>query len=753
MSGTGDLGGLSLFELFKAEAETHCALLNEGLLAIEQTPDDLARLEPLMRAAHSIKGAARIIGLDLAVTLAHAMEDCLVGAQKGRERLGPARIDQLLRGVDILAQLAQATEADLGNWAQVNGTKVNELVAALAAPPPALPARAEPAGSETPSASPPPSAQLPEKARSEEPAATDAKTEAAAIRVSATNLDRILRLASESLVEAGRFKTLRRLLTNMKQVQRRLDLALQDAEARGAHVQQRTAALNEARRLQALADRQLLDHATELEQVFRRSEELSNALYRVVLGSRMRPFSDGMQSFPRMIRDLARDMGKRVHYELVGARVAVDRDILQQLEAPLTHMLRNSVDHGVESPDERRAAGKPEQATIVLEARHHAGMLTVQVRDDGRGIDLAAVSQRIIERRLTSPEVAAKLTRTELLDFLFLPNFSTKSAVTEVSGRGVGLDVVRAMVQTVGGTVQVDSEFGRGTTFTLRLPVTRSVVRAALVEIAGELYAAPLSRLERIVAVPRSEVQPVEGCQQFMLSGQSVGLIQAAEVLQLGHGTATGDALNVLVIGHDGKPCGLVVDRFCGEQDLVVRPLDPRLGDVPHLAAAAVLENGDPVLVIDTEDLLSSMKQMLGEGRLRGMAAAAEAAQRTRRRVLVVDDSITVREVERQLLSRQGYDVDVAVDGREGWNALRAGSYDLLVTDVDMPRMNGIELIRAVRRDARFTELPIIIVSYKEREEDRLLGMEAGASAYLTKGSFHDDSLIKTVTDLIGAAS
>ncbi len=324
------------------------------------------------------------------------------------------------------------------------------------------------------------------------------------------------------------------------------------------------------------------------------------------------------------------------------------------------------------------------------------------------------------------------------------------SEVTEVSGRGVGLDVVRTLVQEVSGSVRVDSKLGRGTIFSLRLPVTLSVMRAALAEIAGELYAFPLAKLERIVRVPIEEIRPVQGKQQFTLDEMSVGLVRGIDILKLSAAAQDEKVLSVVVVGQDHSLCGIVVDRFIGEQDLVVRPLDPRLGKVPHISAAAVTEAGDPLLIVDVEDLLNSIRQLLGEGRLRGMSSLAMHQQKNRPRVLVVDDSITVREVERQLLVAQGYEVDVAVDGQDGWHALQAKPYDLLVSDVDMPRMNGIELIRTVRQDTRFQQLPIIIVSYKDREEDRLQGFQAGANAYLTKGSFHDDSFIGTVADLIG---
>jgi two-component system sensor histidine kinase and response regulator WspE len=424
------------------------------------------------------------------------------------------------------------------------------------------------------------------------------------------------------------------------------------------------------------------------------------------------------------------------------------------LDAPLNHILRNAVDHGVESPADRRAAGKGESATMRLEARHHAGMLEIRVRDDGRGIDPERIRSKVIDRRLQSAEVAAGLGKAELLEFLFLPGFSTAGAVTEVSGRGVGLDVVHQTMRELGGRVRVESEPGRGTTFVLSLPITLSVIRAALVKVSGETLAFPLARIERIERIPVADLLRTEGRLAFDLDGVSVGVVRGAEFLEWTGGVSpASDHVSVLVLGGESERSGLLVDGFLGERDLVVRPLDGRLGRVPHVAAAAVDDDGAPLLVMDVEDMLVSIRRGLGDGRLRGMAAdAATSGTGGRRRILVAEDSITVREVERQMLQRAGYQVAVAVDGVDAWNQLCAGRFDMLVTDVDMPRMNGIELVRAMRRDPRFVRMPVAIVSYKDREEDREAGLQAGANAYLTKGSFHDRTFLDTVADLVGEA-
>jgi two-component system sensor histidine kinase and response regulator WspE len=436
---------------------------------------------------------------------------------------------------------------------------------------------------------------------------------------------------------------------------------------------------------------------------------------------------------------------------VLGEQTEVDRDILERLESPLSHLVRNAVDHGLEPPDLRVAKGKSPVGTITIEARHRAGMLLVTVSDDGAGIDLNRLRQKIVEKGLNSAEMVARLSESELLEFLFLPGFSTAARVTEFSGRGVGLDVVQDTIRRVGGNVRITTSLGRGTTFHLQLPLTLSVIRAVVVDIAGEPYAFPHTRIDRLIRVRRDQVRSLEHRQFVSVDGQNVGLVMAAQILDIPSTTPPLDELPVILLSDSSGEYGLVVDGFHGEQDLVVRPLDPRLGKVPNLSAAAILDDGSPVLIVDVEDMIRSMDQYIQSGSLVPCDTRPPSRKRVKR-ILVVDDSITVREVERQLLLNQGYEVSVAVDGADGWNKIRAEAYDLLITDVDMPRMNGLQLVQAVRSDDKLRDLPIIIVSYKERDEDRTRGLEVGANAYLTKSSFHDNRFIEAVVDLIGPA-
>ncbi|MEM8550447.1 MAG: response regulator, partial [Verrucomicrobiota bacterium] len=310
--------------------------------------------------------------------------------------------------------------------------------------------------------------------------------------------------------------------------------------------------------------------------------------------------------------------------------------------------------------------------------------------------------------------------------------------------------------QEIGGQVRITTELGKGTTFHLQLPITRSVIRVLLVEIDGEPYAFPLSRINRTIQLSMQELKLIENSQYFELEGQNVGLVSSRAALGLAGATSTiAQHINIVVVNDRNHLYGIEVDELTGETDLVVRPLDARLGKVPGVSAAALSDAGEPILILDVEDLVHSVDKLLADGEqvqvLHGSEHSSEFV-RQRQRILVVDDSITVRETERQLLEAAGYEVEVAVDGAAGWNTVRLGEFDLVVSDIDMPRMNGYEFVSKIKQDNHLKKLPVIIVSYKDREEDRMKGLDAGADYYLTKSSFQDASFIGAVKDLIGEA-
>lgn len=964
----------TLLDLFREEVRGQVNVLNQGLVELERSSDP-SQIEPLMRAAHSIKGAARLIGVDPAVKLAHVMEDCLVAVQQGALQLTSAGIDCLLAGSDWLAQFGESAGDGFSEWfapyqssitqliqdlervlrgealapplkagsaptpeaanestqsvrtvqvaavaavtvepwkssvstdidpdtltlfqseisdslaklrstanswhvrtltaeefadsqlaaknirsiallfrvepitqlsgllenawrsispetskpnagafdvlmratdllqrlAEAVGQNYEQLVAEISsdidgmlrklseqiasagaqssATPPAtnpsttsnaLTSDKQPLSSNTnkPAASPgfvptpPPKKPVPPKPASTPGATEPEDTEVRVVRVTAKNLTRLMGLAGESLVEARWLQPFAQSLLNLKREQDRLtdvidelakSLSPEDAAASHTLIRELRQKLSQNRDM-------LGNRIEEFESHARRSDDLNSRLYNEVIASRMRPMSDGVQGYPRMIRDISRQLGKSVNFEIIGETTPVDRDILEKLDAPLNHILRNALDHGIETPAERLAAGKRETANLRLEARHSAGMFAITISDDGRGIDLDRLRAKIVDRKLSSAEMVSRMTDAELYEFLFLPGFSTRGEVTELSGRGVGLDVVHTMATSVGGTVRVQSQLGRGTSFHLNLPITLSVIRAVLVDVAGEPYAFPLNRIDRLLRVTTDTIGSVEQRQFLRVDGKNVGVVLGTQILRMtkrptaslpGTETATISTtppacaeLFVVLFSNHADQYGLLVDGFLGEQDLVVRPLDHRLGKVPNVSAAAVLGDGSPALIIDVDDVRRAIERLLETSKLeRTDESNRRQGEGRKKRVLVVDDSITVREVERQLLSSRGYEVTVAVDGADGWNIVRDGDFDLVISDVDMPNMNGIELTKKIKEDSRLQRLPVVIVSYKDSEEDRMKGLDAGANYYLTKSGFHDESLIEAVYTLIG---
>jgi two-component system sensor histidine kinase and response regulator WspE len=758
-----DLSGFSMLELFRLEAEGQTAALSAGVLAIEELDKSPQTLESMMRAAHSLKGAARIVGLEPAVQVAHALEDVFVAAGKGDLRVRPEHADVLLAAIDFLGSIAAADDALAadGPWP----ARADEIVARLAALPAGgfkpVAASAAPPAATPPTATPPAAAPAaPPVPEALEPAAAaprGVEPSDRVVRVSAESLTRLVGLAGEALVETRQLRPFVDALLQFRSAQVDLcdALAALDEKLEAGDLASVAAAAATVAPIRRRADAGLATlarHVDDFESFARRNEDLSNRLHHEVIASRMRPLADGIRGFPRLVRDLARTLDKQIRFEVVGEQTGVDRDILDKLEAPLSHLIRNALDHGLETPAERTAAGKPATGTIRLEARHRAGMLHITLADDGRGIDIERLRERAVAKGLVARAVADRLGELELLEFLFLPGFSTSERVTEISGRGVGLDVVQSMVKGVGGSVRVATQPGRRTVFTLQLPITMSVIRALLVEIAGEPYAFPLTRIDQILHVPQAAIRTVEGRQYFDRDGTAIGLVLAAQILELA-GPPPADPMPVVVVSDRGQQFAMIVDAFLGERDLEVRPLDPRLGKVADINSASLLESGAPVLIVDVEDLVRSIDNVLAGRRLSRVEFEKLAEQaRPRKRILVVDDSITVRELERQLLQSRGYAVDVAVDGMDGWNAVRSTPYDLIVTDVDMPRMDGIGLVSLVKADPARREIPVVIVSYKDREEDRLRGLDAGANRYLTKSSFHDETFVDTITDLIGEA-
>lgn len=748
-----------MLDLFRLETENQTSLLAAGLLDLEQNQSE-QNLETLMRAAHSMKGAARMVGMETVVSIAHKMEDCFVAAQRGALVLRSNHIDILLNAVDLITRVAHLPDSDLQSWLlrehkaiellgrQLDSIQCQKLLNT------GDDSKLEPVGKHTKHDARAMGARPPHSLSSK-------ISEEPILRINANRLTRLMGLSSEMMVEA---RWLRPYADSMLQLKKRYGeiSSLLEKLRDGMHSttlnQHLAAMLAEAQHKLIDCRGVLTERIQALDDYDRRNSNLSSQLYHEVLASKMRPFAECTQGLQRMARDMARKLGKEIRILFDGLDTPVDRDILDKLKAPLNHLVRNAIDHGVENPHDRVSLEKRTTATIELQAQQLGGMLVVTVADDGRGIDLTGLKRKVLQKGLVAKDVLDNLSEAELLEFLYLPDFSTRDHVTEYSGRGVGLDVVRNLVHEARGSIRIYSEFGKGSRFVIQMPLSLSVVSGLIVTIADEPYAFPLSRVETLASVTEEQLQVLKSHQYVEVNGEMIGLVSARHLFGGSNEWHCQDHMcHIVVITNQNKKYGVVVDGFAGQKDLAVQSLDPRLGKVQDISAAALTEDGEPVLIIDVDDFFRSLETHIAEGEAgqrpaRPMATDISQALPSIKTVLVIDDSMTVREIERQLLSAHGYQVDVAVDGIDGWNAVRRKKYHLVITDVDMPRMDGIELLSAIRRDNHLKSLPVMIVSYKDRLEDKQRGLDAGADYYLTKGSFHDESLIEAVVDLIGEA-
>lgn len=746
-----------MVDLMKAEVATHSQNLQAKILNAKPDAKLMANLEGI---AQEIRGCALLAGVKPIATLASELATVFQSLVKEPGALAEAR-DWLEQTAQLVCETSAAFGPGFGDWTKAMASRAANVLSNIpkfarrqvAQRPQAVsPPKPEPITNPTPA-----KAVKSVKESSREAKTHEKFTETAEriVRVNALALERLMGLAGESLLEARWLQAFAQSLLRLKRQQSILRDEVDDLLGLFGQDQVDMDRLRESlqgfrQHLSSSGDT-LAERMGAFEEHARQSDDLNSRLYREVILSRMTPFRNGVQAFPKMVRDMTKQLGKQAKIEIRGLDTEVDRDILDKLDAPLTHMIRNSLDHGLESPEERENLGKNPIGTLILEARHTAGMLVITLSDDGRGVDPERIRQKVLERKLASADMVARLSEAELLEFLFLPGFSTAGKVTEISGRGVGLDVVHSTITSVGGSVRLTSVIGKGITFHMQLPLTLSVIRAVLARISGDPYAFPHHRIDGLMRVPISELRSLQDRQFFVVDGRNVGLVMARQILQVDGEPTVQDELPVILFSSHGQSYALLVDEFVGEQDLAVRPIDARLGKVPYVHASAILDDGSPVLILDVDDLRRGIDRMLDEGRLRRTdAQTVKSLRKKRKKVLVTDDSITVREVQRQLLAGKGYDVQTAVDGMDGMNVAKEESFDLIITDIDMPRMNGIEFVTKIRADATLKDTPVVVVSYKDREEDRLRGLEAGANYYLTKSSFQDDTLLQVVHELIG---
>jgi two-component system chemotaxis sensor kinase CheA len=705
-------------QAFREEAAEHLDRLAQGVLALEQRWPDPDLVAALFRSAHTIKGGASLLELDRIADTAHALEDVLDALRHGRRALTAELVDELLLGVDALrARLIELAspgepgpaagpgEAPMGADAPASSTSASA---------------SEPAGAPAPALAPTPPAGL---------LTPDGDTERS-VRVSIDKLDRVLDLASELLVHQ---RDVRQRALAAQELWRLIG-AYERALAEGTPAQQRErwqllrGALGAWQRWALRADE--------------RAGELADELHYEVGRLRMFPLASLFGVFTRTVRDLGRAQGKQVRLAVAGEDTEVDKAVLEGLRDPLLHLVRNAIDHGIEPPAVRTAAGKPPVGTITLRAHHQAGRVVVTVEDDGAGIDLAAVRRAGVQRGLVSAAQADTLSEADTLALLFAPGFSTRAEVGATAGRGVGLDVVKRQVERLKGQLSVRSQRGQGTCFILSVPLSLALVRVVLVRAGGQHYALPLGAVQGVLTVPRHQLARVQGQITLVWGERLVPVVALEQLVGAPEPPAPSRPRPAVVLATGEGLLATGVDEVAGEENVVAKPLPPLLSALPLVSGAAPLSENDLAVILHPEALVARARRL--------PAAPLEAPPPRGQRILVVDDSLVTRDLERSILESAGYQVDTAVDGEDALARLHTHRYDLVVADVDMPRLDGLGLIARMRATPHLADVPAIIVSSRAAPADLQRGLEAGAQAYLVKSTLQPGALLEAVERLLG---
>ncbi|MBN1483233.1 MAG: hybrid sensor histidine kinase/response regulator [Chloroflexia bacterium] len=734
---------------FRQELAERLGTINSGLLALEQQPEPPRQaeiLEELFRHVHSLKGAARAVQLKPIEELAHGMEDVFGAAKRGSIHLDAEIFDLLYQGLDligiVMARVEKAEDLEQGLELPDYLIRLGEAWRRQPVQVPQLAAEERPAPREAPAKQSPPSAVLEGPLQS---------WSGETIRVPTARLDELMAQSGELLVTrlalSRRAEEIAELLQRVGQWQRDWQRLRGGNGAQGE--------LAELLQRNELHLRELAGWIGGFSQ--RLGEDLAKlmlvteGLQEGVKQARMLPLATLVGTLRRIVRDLAREKGVEVAMEVVGGDVEMDKYVLEQLQDPLMHLLRNCIDHGIEPPDEREQRGKARRGRIELKAERQGNSIQVEIWDDGAGVDPQAVREAAVRRGLLSAEAAAEIGQEEILSLIFAPELSTSPIITEVSGRGIGLDIVRRNVEGLQGRVEVESRPGEWTRFRLTLPLTLVSTRCLLLREGGAVYAVPIGTVERIEVVTLQDMAVVEGRLALQYRGRPLPLARLDEILELG-----GEALEygaeeevvVLVLTAAGDQVGFVVEEVLDETEVVVKNLGRQLARVRNVAGATVLGTGRVALILNVGDLIKSA-QRAPSRTLLDLEVEREEREEKRKRILIVDDSITTRTLEKNILTTAGYEVLLATDGQEALDVLAEYDFDLIVADVDMPRMDGFDLTESVKQEPRYQDLPVILVTSLDSPEYKARGIEVGAEAYIVKGAFDQDALLETIQQLI----
>jgi two-component system chemotaxis sensor kinase CheA len=753
----------ALVARFRDELDERVSLIEEGLVTCENKGCERELVDRIMREAHTLKGSASMMGFSDIAKLAHKLEDVL---SKNAVKEGDCNLEALFEILDSIrsagvvifggdsrasedaggrsnrpysnspSQDSVARSDSMGSKNTDTDGKPGELPSTTAVSVAAgHETRIAPVGSrpkEQNNAPEPRGKHTAEDLTGQSSGSDDAVQ---SVRVDVKKLDQLMNMVGELVIEKIKVSQRARDLGSLLHSVQGLNMSL-------VHNHERQVCSGSCRMIEKDLVRIIEDFADTVDQL----SFVTSQLQQSVMDVRMLPLEVISRAFPRAVRDIAKEEGKQVKFEITGDDTELDKTIIEAIRDPLLHILRNAVSHGIEPPDVRVKAGKPAAGTVSLKAYSRGSQVIIEVEDDGRGIRGEDIKRTAVENGLLGQDDACAMSDDEVLSLIFTPGFSTRSSVSQVSGRGVGLDVVRNHVAQLKGIVEVLSTPGVSTRITMRLPLTLIITSALFVGVSGETYALPLDHIEETIRVSPEEIKMVATRGAISLRNEIVPLIRLSEVFGLEVDTEPEDemACHVVIASFGDRKAGLLVDRLEGKIEVVAKPLADHLRNVPYIASATLLGTGDVVLILDVPSLIA------GAGGAPQQAPRQLSEDRGCRSVLVVEDSLITRDLEKSILEAAEYSVGVAANGIEALEKLSSSDYDLVLTDVNMPSMDGIEMIRRMKKDARLKDIPVVVLSSREDDRDKMKGLEAGASAYLGKNSFDQAILLDTVGRLIG---
>lgn len=781
-----------LRSLYKAASAERIQKIEAGLLHLEKNPQDKAKLEGLLRETHSLKGDSRMLGVKDVETLTHQIEEILGSVKQGERIFTSQLYDCLAQGLDAIRKIAH--EAVTGQSA---GVSVFHVLAQL------MRGESSDAWSEIPETVPENMNESEEdsssflfaqslvldNAESEEDSLTLAEPQTVfnnaynnneytvdkvdtsveesdyqidTIRVESQRLDKLLTQVGELLVTKGQIADQLVEIDEMTSLWEELNRqafiirqAYTDLERRGLGNQ-----LQQMQNSCSLTENRLTQLGEYLNQLQKKAfdytarlEIISNELQSGVTSLRLLPLSTIFHLFPRTARDLAKQQGKEVDLHIEGEQISVDKRIIEEMKDPLIHILRNAIDHGIETPQERLKLGKPPTATIHLRVYQTGNTVSIEVSDDGRGLDIEAIKLAAVRRGIRSEPELAAMSTPEIQALIFAPGFSTRTAVTEISGRGVGLDVVRANVERLKGNIQVEFTPGKGCLFRITISSIFATTHVLIVQVNQNSYAIPAEFVETMLLVSPQEIFAVEGSQTFPFQGQPVSVAWLADLLGLPVKVpASTQALNVgiktipcVILRLGSERLGLLVDTVLELQDIVLKPQSHLLKRVCNISGATILGTGEVCMVLNAPDLFKSAKKTVVSITVKELSEKAQIKQK----ILLVEDSIPIRTQMRRILENAGYEVTAAVDGQDGFNKLRESKFDAVISDIQMPNVDGLELTAKIRQLPEYKELPVILVTTMASEEDKRQGAQAGANAYIIKGEFEQGEFLDTLRKFV----